>query len=68
MARIDWPDVHYGFWVALGVIAVLGIGVGIYFGWRHYQTSDPLGGLQPGIYQGQSNGGETLPLPGTRKP
>ena len=64
LSKINWQKSL----IALGVIAVLGIGVGIYFGWRHYQTSDPLGGLQPGIYQGQSNGGETLPLPGTRKP
>ncbi len=61
LSKINWK---VGLVVAGGVV-VVGIGAGIYFGWRHYQTSDPLAGLQPGVYQGQNSGGETLPLPGT---
>lgn len=60
LSKINWQKSL----IALGVLAVLGIGAGIYLGWRHYQTSDPLAGLQPGIYQPQNSSGETLPLPG----
>ena len=59
LSKINWQKSL----IALGVLAVLGIGAGIYFGWRHYQTSDPLAGLQPGIYQPQNSGGDTLALP-----
>ena len=65
LSKINWQKSL----IALGVLLVLGIGAGIYFGWRHYQTSDPLAGLQPGVYQSQNSGGETLTLPTTgRKP
>jgi len=64
LSKINWQK---GL-IAIGVIVVLGIGAGIYLSWRHYQTSDPLTGLAPGIYQSQSSGGETLPLPTSRKP
>lgn len=61
LSKINWK---VGLIVA-GVLVVAGIGAGIYFGLRHYQTNDPLAGLQPGVYQGQNGGGETLPLPGS---
>ena len=59
LSKINWQKSL----IALVVVAVLGIGGGIYLGWRHYKNSDPLAGLTPGIYQAQNSGGETLPLP-----
>ena len=65
LSKINWQKSLIWF----VVIAILGIGGVIYLGWRHYNTSDPLAGLTPGIYQAQKTGGETLPLPATgRKP
>lgn len=59
LSKINWKVAV----VVVGVIVVLGVGAAIYGSVRHYKNSDPLAGLQPGIYQSQNSGGDTLPLP-----
>ncbi|MGA2867084.1 MAG: helix-turn-helix domain-containing protein [Verrucomicrobiota bacterium] len=60
LSKVDWRRAL----VALaGAVVVTGLLAG-YFVWRHYQTTDPLAGLKPGVYHSPSNApGETLPLP-----
>jgi cytoskeletal protein RodZ len=61
LSRVDWRQ-------GLGMVGVLVIAaaaLGAWLVWRHYQRSDPLGGVKPGVYQCASNApGQTLPLPG----
>lgn len=60
LSKVDWRRSL----LALGTVAVLGGLLAGYFVWRHYQTTDPLAGLKPGVYQPAANApGETLPLP-----
>ncbi len=60
LSQLDWRK---GL-VALAVLVVLGGGILSWLAWRHYRTTDPLKGLQPGLYQPtQHYSGETLPLP-----
>ncbi len=60
LSKVDW---RRGL-LALGVLILAGALLAGFFAWRHYQTTDPLSGLQPGTYHSTSNAtGETLPLP-----
>jgi len=64
LSKIDWRKGVY----ALAAVVFLGaLLVGALI-WRHYQKTDPLKGLNPGVYQPtQHLSGETLPLPSTPK-
>ena len=59
LSRINWRKGA----AVLGTLLVLGIVLGVYGAWRHYQSADPLKGLAPAVYQPRSNPtDETLPL------
>jgi len=59
LSRLDWRKTG----LALGAVALVGLALGIYALWRHYQTRNPLAGLPPAIYQPSANdSGETLPV------
>jgi len=59
LSRIDWRKGA----IVLGVLAALGLVIGIYGAWRYSRTADPLKGLPPGVYQPPANAsGESLPL------
>ena len=64
LSRVDW---RRGL-IAMGaVLATVVVVSSIVLVWRH-QKRDPLAGLKPGLYQsGQTNSGETLPLPAPRR-
>lgn len=63
LSKVNWRNGLIG----LGTIAVLILVVGLFALWRHHQNADPLAGLQPGMYQSDSNlAGETLPLPSSQ--
>ena len=61
-SKVDWRK---GL-MALGAVVVLVCILVVYFVRRHYQSVDPLTGLEPGLYQPtQKVSGEVLPLPPT---
>jgi cytoskeletal protein RodZ len=62
LSKINWK---IGLVVG-GAMLILGIMAGVYTTWHHYQTTDPLAGLTPGVYQSPATGGDTLPLPAPR--
>jgi cytoskeletal protein RodZ len=52
--------------VVVGVIVVIFVVVSTISSVRRNRAANPLGGLEPGMYQSQkTNSGETLPLPAT---
>ncbi|MGA2661018.1 MAG: helix-turn-helix domain-containing protein [Verrucomicrobiota bacterium] len=60
LSKVDW---RRGLAVLSAVVAAAGL-LAAYLVWRHYQTTDPLSGLNPGAYHSSSNAaGESLPLP-----
>jgi hypothetical protein len=60
LSRIDWQRGA----IVLGAAVVLVSLILAVSTWRRSRTSDPLKGLQPGLYQPtQHHSGETLPLP-----
>ncbi len=60
LSKLDWRKGLIG----LGSVAILVVAVGIFALWHHHQSQNPLAGLQPGMYQSNSNlSGDTLPLP-----
>lgn len=62
LSRLDWRKAG----LALGALAVVAVIMGIYAGWRHFRTRDPLAGLPPAIYHpGANDSGETLPVTNT---
>jgi len=62
LSQIDWRKGV----IVLGTLIVLaGLAVGALI-WRHYQHTDPLKDLQPGMYK-PAQTGETLPLPSSPK-
>jgi len=60
LSKVDWRK---GL-IAVGAVAGIAAIASVVLVTRHARRSDPLSGLKPGVYQtGQSNAGETLPLP-----
>ncbi|HKI69852.1 MAG TPA: helix-turn-helix domain-containing protein [Verrucomicrobiae bacterium] len=63
LSKLDWRKGLIG----LGTVVVLVAVVGLFALWRHHQNTDPLAGLQPGMYQSNSNlSGDMLPLPSSQ--
>jgi cytoskeletal protein RodZ len=61
LSKVNWRKAL----PALGTAVLLAAVMLIILAWRHHQTTDPLKGLKPGMYQAPSNhAGQTLPLPG----
>ena len=64
LSKLDWR-VAAALTGAIVLVTAFTIGI---IAWRHYQTSDPLKNLKPGMYQPKkTNSGETLPLPSPAK-
>ena len=62
LSRIDWKKSG----LALGGVGLLAILFFGYVSWHRYRTTDPLKGLEPGVYRPATQSpGETLPLPGS---
>ena len=62
LSKVSWNRKALG-WIAAGVIVVIVLIVAMS---RRSKASDPLQGLKPGVYQPQTNSGDTLPLPQRR--
>jgi len=59
LSRLDWRKTG----LVLGTLAVVLLVVGIFAGWRHFGSRNPLADLPPAVYQpAGSSSGETLPL------
>jgi cytoskeletal protein RodZ len=59
LSRVNWVVAAV---VLLGALVVFGAIFG-FKAWRRHQTSDPLRGLGPGMYQPSPDSAERLPIP-----
>jgi cytoskeletal protein RodZ len=62
LSKVDWRKGVFGL---IAVVLVL-IGLTVYLSWRHYQKTDPLKNLKPGVYHPAAHS-DTLPLPAPAK-
>src|SRR5262245_21682621 len=63
LSKVDWRKAA----IVLGLLAALVILFLMFLNRRHHRARDPVPDLKPGMYQaGQSNAGETLPVPTPR--
>ena len=62
LSKVSWNKKMLA-WTAAGVVVII---VLIVATTRRGKASDPLQGMKPGVYQPQTNSGDTLPLPQRR--